>query len=100
MLPLFLILYGEDDDTYGGSQYGAGSTSDRYGEDRYSITIFEYGDGGLGSYVDSLLDSNEYGGDESVYGGQDPYDDGGGSYGGFLNLSIPYLGSYKPKYGL
>jgi len=100
MLPLFLILYGEDDDTYGRSRYSGGDDAAGYGEeDRYSITIFEYGDGGLGSYVDSLLDGNVYGGDESVYGGQDPYD-GGGSYGGFLDLSISYLGSYEPKYGL
>jgi len=63
------------------------------------VTIFEYGDGGLGSYVDSLLGGTEYGNDVSVYDEQDVYDDGR-SYGGFLNLSIPYLGSYKPKYGL
>jgi len=100
MLPLFLILYGEDDDTYGGSRYGGGSDAAGYGEDGYSVTVFEYGDGGLGSYVDSLLDGNEYDGDESVYGGQEDSYDRGGSYGGFLNLSIPYLGSYQPKYGL
>ena len=99
MLPLFLILYGGDNDTYGGSRYGGGSDAAGYGEDRYSVTIFEYGDGGLGSYVDSLLGGTEYGNDVSVYDEQDVYDDGG-SYGGFLNLSIPYLGSYKPKYGL
>lgn len=100
MLSLFLILYGGDDDTYGSSRYGGSDDAAGYGEDRYSITIFEYGDGRLGSYVDSLLSGNVYGDDESVYGGQDSYDGGGGSYGGFLNLSIPYLGSYEPKYGL
>jgi len=31
MLPLFLILYGEDDDTYGGSRYGGGSDAAGYG---------------------------------------------------------------------
>lgn len=99
MLPLFLILYGEDDDTYGGSRYGAGDDTGRYGEDRYSVDILEYGDGGVGSYVDSLLDGNVYGDEESVYDEQDTYD-GNGSYGGFLNLSVPYLGSYEPRYGL
>lgn len=95
MLPLLLILYGEDDDEDGGSLYGNGDDSLEYGVD-----VFGDDDGDLGSYVDSLLDGNEYDDDVSVSVGQDLYDAVSGSYGGFLNLSRPYRGSYEPKYGL
>lgn len=94
MLRLFLILYGEDDET-DGSLYGGGDAALEYGVD-----VFEYGDGGLERYVDSVLDGNDYDDDVSVSGGQDSYGGGGGSYGGFLNLSMPYQGGYEPRYGL
>lgn len=99
MIPFALILYGGDDDTYGDSRYGAGSDGDRYGEDRYSMDILSYGDGGVGDYVNSVLDGPTYDDDVAHYETQDTYG-GGGSYGGFLDLSVSYLGSYKPKYGL
>lgn len=98
MLSLFLILYGGSDDAYSERQYGGGDDSSLYGEDRYSVGIFEYGDGGVGRYVEMLLGGTTDGADLQESEDQATYD--GGGNGGLLNLSIPYLGSYEPKYGL
>lgn len=100
MLPVLLILYGEDE-MYGDSRYGAGVAANQYGGDRYSVDIFEYEtDAGLDRYAELLDGGSGYTSSTAEYDQQRAYDADEATGYGFLDLSVPYQGMYEPSYRL
>lgn len=91
MLPILLILYGADEDTYGTDRYGVEETTG-YGEDWYRIDTLLGADGDGNRYAD--LQGSSGG---NAYGQKRPYGEGR-RYGSVIDLSLSYKGAYQPAY--
>ena len=98
MLPVLLILYGEDD-MYGESRYSAGNGANQYGGDRYGVDALLYEmDAGIDRYGAQIDGDSPYAGSNSEYDQQSPYDVDKTTDYGFLDLSVSYQGMYEPSY--
>ena len=98
MLPLLLILYGEDD-TYGESRYSVGNAANQYGGDRYGVDALLYDiDTGTDRYGAQLDGDAPYARSGSGYDQQGLYDGDNTADYGFLDLSVSYQGMYEPSY--
>lgn len=92
-------LYDDGDEQYTVDQYGTDTTGS-YGDNRYSVNLemdalySRYSS--AAAYIDHVLSGYDNG---AEHGEQSTYGNSLSGYSTFLDLSIPYIGSYKPKYG-
>lgn len=108
MIPVFLIMYGGEDDGYGGGRYGAvESAGYGAGADRYVTDLFD----GADSYIDMVLGGDAENGPGDGYGQEvqpPPYNDtssraagydGADQYsGGGTVITVVYEEMYEPDY--